>query len=84
MSIYPNPCSDKAIISYSIGQNSHVRIEILNMVGERLATLVEETQGAGEYRIELQPEKYRMIRGIYFVRVSVEEAGIFTYKLIRN
>lgn len=76
---YPNPFNPSTIIHYSLPQASHVSIEIYNLLGQKLESLVNEYQAAGEYRLQWQPED--LPNGVYFVRLKVE-AQIKTMKLI--
>ena len=44
---YPNPFNPSTVIPYQIPASAHVRLEVLNMLGQRLATLVDAEQPAG-------------------------------------
>jgi hypothetical protein len=45
----PNPFSDATTIAFSIPNRSHVQIEVYNILGQRVRTLVNETMEANSY-----------------------------------
>jgi len=47
---YPNPFNSLTTICYSIQKSSHVKIEIFDMKGKRIRTLVDDEKEPGEYR----------------------------------
>jgi FlgD Ig-like domain len=49
---YPNPFNPSTTISYSVTTKSHVTIEIFNVMGQKIRTLVNTSLSAGEYQIE--------------------------------
>jgi len=51
MQNYPNPFNPETIISYRIPRDGHVTLEIYNMTGQRIRTLVSEDKMAGLYEV---------------------------------
>jgi hypothetical protein len=49
---YPNPFNPVTSIAYRLAENGPVKLTICNMAGQTVATLVDETQQAGSYRIQ--------------------------------
>jgi hypothetical protein len=47
---YPNPFNPSTIVAYDIPVSCHVRIEIFNILGQRVITLVDEAKEAGRYQ----------------------------------
>ena len=46
---YPNPFNPSTIIPYQLPASGHVRLEVFNMLGQRLATLVDAERSAGAH-----------------------------------
>jgi len=48
---YPNPFNPSTVITYSIVNPANVKIEVFNIVGEKVATLVNQVQTAGVHSL---------------------------------
>jgi len=46
---YPNPFNPVTTIEYSVPRCSHVRIEVFNLLGQRVRTLINREQPVGSY-----------------------------------
>ena len=44
---YPNPFNPSTVIPYEIPTSAHVRLEVFNLLGQRLATLVNDLKPTG-------------------------------------
>jgi len=49
---YPNPFNPVTTIEYSVPSRTDVTIEIFNMLGQKVRTLVNEAKSTGSYRID--------------------------------
>jgi hypothetical protein len=70
---YPNPFNASCRIDYSIGKRSHVRLEILNIAGELVTTLVNRIQSPGiysEYWSGIDNSGRNVSSGLYFYRLK--------------
>lgn len=70
---YPNPFNPITTIKYSVQQNSVVNITVYNIVGQKVAELVNGYKIVGEYEINFNA--IGLSSGIYLVRM---QAGDYT------
>ncbi|NWG28029.1 MAG: T9SS type A sorting domain-containing protein [Ignavibacteriaceae bacterium] len=73
---YPNPFNPSTIIRYAVAERSNVVINIYNIAGEEIATLVNEEKPAGSYEIIFDAHSHsgnvrNLGSGVYFCRFSV-------------
>jgi len=69
---YPNPYNSTTIISYGCGQDGFVSLKVYNILGQEVATLVEEYKKAGFYTVQWDSQdRYgnSLASGIYFYRM---------------
>ena len=76
---YPNPFNPSTTISYSIPENSSVTLKVFNVLGNEVATLVNEFKNAGEYNMRWQPSN--VSSGVYFYELRTDDF-IKTNKMI--
>ena len=76
---YPNPFNPSTKIKYSVTQSSNVVLKIYDVLGNEVATLVNEEKPAGSYEVEFNPSS--LTSGVYFYKL---QAGSFvdTKKMI--
>ena len=48
---YPNPFNPSTVINYSLNKESHVQLEIFDILGNRIKKLVDEVKPAGNYNV---------------------------------
>jgi hypothetical protein len=68
--IYPNPFNSSTILSYGIPYTSQVQLEVFNLLGQRVAELLNGTVPAGIYRIQWTPTD--LPSGVYLVRMHAQ------------
>ena len=69
---YPNPFNPSTLIKYSVAKDGFVNVSIFNLLGEKVATLVNSNMKAGSY--ELNFNASQLSSGVYFYSI---EAGDF-------
>ncbi len=73
---YPNPFNPTTRIKFSLPKRSAVRIDVYNVLGERVKTLVDETVPAGERIVEWNGRTesgHVAASGVYFYRLVSDE-----------
>ena len=70
---YPNPFNPTTRIDYSLPFDSKVNIQIFDVLGREVVTLVNDNQRAGYYTVDFNASN--LTSGIYYYRMS---AGDFT------
>jgi hypothetical protein len=73
---YPNPFNPETTIQYQLSKSSQVKVVICNLLGQRVANLVEEQQPAGFYSVKWygKDDKGREVAsGIYLYRLEANE-----------
>lgn len=71
---YPNPFNPETVISYQLSVNSHVTLQVFDMLGREVATLVDEFKQAGNHSTHFIPSS-SFSSGVYFYNLK---AGNFT------
>ena len=74
---YPNPFNPSTLIPYQLAATSPVRLEVFNVLGQRVATLVDDAQGAGAYVARwdgTDAAGRAAASGVYFYRLTVAGA----------
>jgi hypothetical protein len=69
---FPNPFNPATTIRYSVPHESSVRLEIYNLLGQKVQELVNERQSAGWK--EVQWNASTLSSGIYFYKVTAGNA----------
>ncbi len=69
---YPNPFNPTTRIEYTIPQQSNVKIEIFNLLGQQVSTLINTEQNAGRHFVNWNASTFSS--GVYFYKIN---AGSF-------
>lgn len=67
---YPNPFNASTMISYSLDLPSHVKLDIYDLLGRHVTSLVDDQQSAGVHQVVWDAD---VVSGIYFYTISIDD-----------
>ncbi len=68
---YPNPFNESTVINYQLSESRNVLIEVYDVLGRRVATLVDEPVSAGEHQVHFDAEG--LASGLYVYKLQAGE-----------
>jgi len=71
---YPNPFNPKTDIRFSLPQPANVRLEIFNIIGQKVATLVDRHMSAGSHSVTWDGSS--VASGIYLYRLQAGDVVV--------
>lgn len=78
-SVFPNPSTGQASISYEIRTAGKVQIQVLDPQGNLVKSIVHQDKAAGQYTEQLQVQELK--KGVYIIQIQSED-GVQTQKLV--
>jgi hypothetical protein len=66
---YPNPFNPSTTIRFGLPVNGHVTLQVFNLLGQRVASLMDEQKLAGNYEVQWQAGD--VPSGLYFYRIWI-------------
>lgn len=71
---YPNPFNPSTVISYQLPVSGNVTLKVFDILGNEIATLVDEFKSAGRYQmsfnIQSSANKKQLSSGVYFYKLK--------------
>lgn len=67
---YPNPFNAQTTISFALSNESHVKIQVYNVLGQEISTLVDEDRPAGDNQVVWNANA--VTSGVYFYRIQAD------------
>ncbi len=65
---YPNPFNPATQIVFGLPKATRVSLEVFNLLGQKVATLIDETRAAGSYTVSFDGKG--LSSGVYFYRLA--------------
>ncbi len=75
---YPNPFNSSTTIEYNLTKKQNVKLEIYNLLGQRITTLIDSYQQAGRHGVIWDAKGYP--GGIYFYKLTAGNT-VFTKRM---
>jgi len=66
---FPNPFNPSTRISYKINNGGFVKLNVFNLVGQEIETLINEYQQSGKYEVEFNAKD--LPSGIYLYKLQI-------------
>ena len=66
---YPNPFNPLTTIEYGLPADGVVSVTIYNVLGQKVAVLVDKKQAAGRYKIQFDTGNLGLASGVYFYQI---------------
>jgi flagellar hook assembly protein FlgD len=81
---YPNPFNSSTQISFKLPKADHVRLDIFDMLGRKVATLANGQYMAGEHRVSwagVSDSGEHLSSGVYFCKLKTDNIDL-THKIM--
>jgi len=73
---YPNPFNPLTKIEFALPNNTYVKLEIFNIIGQRITSLIDNDLDAGYHTVDwngTNSSGQRVSSGIYFYKITADE-----------
>ncbi len=77
---YPNPFNPGTTINYRLEQEGKVNLVIYDLLGQKVATLVDEVKTPGNYEVTWNAASHA--NGMYFCRIELGDSKVLTQKMM--
>ncbi|MCY7408892.1 MAG: fibronectin type III domain-containing protein [Chitinophagales bacterium] len=71
LTVYPNPVITSSTISFSLAENSNIRMELFDLAGQKITTVLDENLEEGDHFVQLNREL--LSAGIYFLKTKIND-----------
>jgi hypothetical protein len=71
---YPNPFSTHTTVAFDLVEAAHVRLEVFDLLGRRVRSLVSEDVAPGQYTVPVSAGE--LASGVYLYRLSAGETVV--------
>ena len=68
---YPNPFNTTTVICFGLPKTSHVNIDVYNILGQKVATLLSTNKPAGYHKVRFDGQNFAS--GLYYYKIAVEK-----------
>ncbi|MBW8048926.1 MAG: T9SS type A sorting domain-containing protein [Cytophagales bacterium] len=79
--VYPNPYTGQTQIAYTLTERANVTLEVLNVLGKKVKTVVDKVQNAGKYQYRFGGSETGSSSGIFVLKLIVNDR-VYTKRLV--
>ena len=82
---YPNPFNSDTVINFALPQSENIELNVYNVAGQRVATLLEGVRAAGAYAVNWDGQDddgQALASGVYLYRLQAGEGKVEMRKLL--
>jgi flagellar hook assembly protein FlgD len=75
---FPNPFNPETTLRYQLAKRSNVTMEVFNMLGQKVRTLVNDVQSTGVYAVTWNArsdDDRPVASGVYLCRLRADESS---------
>ena len=77
---YPNPFNPTTAITFSVAERGKMTLKIYNLLGQVVATLLEDVKEAGIYSVSFDASG--LTSGVYFYQLTTEKGSGITRRMV--
>lgn len=78
---YPNPFNSSTTIRYELTDFGHVKLNLINILGQKISTIVDQVQSPGLHQYKLNTEDLSLSSGVYLYSLNVGNS-VVTKKML--
>jgi hypothetical protein len=75
LSLYPNPLTDISTLEFSLEREQQVSLNIFDINGRLVASVLNRKLNAGSHAIALSKEDFNLVEGVYFLNLNTEKSN---------
>lgn len=78
---YPNPFNSSTTIRYELTDFGHVKLNLINILGQKISTIIDQVQSPGLHQYKLNTEDLSLSSGVYLYSLNVGNS-VVTKKML--
>ncbi|MBN2519248.1 MAG: T9SS type A sorting domain-containing protein [Bacteroidales bacterium] len=80
LNLYPIPFKEILNIDYNLDKDSRINIEVYNVIGEKIYSILDEFKTAGNYNLQFSFKEHGILAGTYYIKFNSD--GIQTTRKV--
>jgi hypothetical protein len=80
---YPNPFRENVTLEYTLNKDANVLLEVFDLRGKRIRTLVNTNQQSNTYQFNLNSDDFENTSGVYLAKLKVNDQ-IFSRQFVQS